>query len=112
MHPWTRASDADRDHVIEALHQHTAAGRLSLDEFTDRVDATHRATTHDELATITADLPAAARARRGVTRGPLLAAVVAAVALALLLGVAGLAGSWGHMHTMMAAMTTTMGGCH
>jgi hypothetical protein len=40
------------------------------------------------------------------TRGHLLAAAVAAVALALLLGVAGPAG-WGHMHTMMAAMTTT-----
>jgi len=109
MHPWTRASDAERDHVIEALHQHTTAGRLSLDEFTDRLDAAHHATTHGELAAITTDLPAEAPARHGGTRRPLLAAAILTVALALLLAVLALAG-WGHMHTMMAATTTTMAG--
>jgi len=108
MHPSIRASDADRQHVVEALHRHTAAGRLSLDEFTDRVDAAHRATTHAELAAITADLPAETPTLRGGAGNPLLAAaVVAVLVLALLLGLAG----WGHTHTMMAAMST-IGGCH
>jgi len=111
MHPSIRASDADRHHVVEALQEHTAAGRLSLDEFTARVDAAHRATTYAELAAITADLPAETPARRGATRGPLAVVVIAALVLALLLallfGVAGLAG-WAHMSAMMAAMS----GCH
>jgi hypothetical protein len=114
MHPSIRASDADRQQVVQALHQHTAAGRLSLDEFTDRVDAAHRAATHGELAAITADLPAETLTQRGGSGGPLLvAAVVAVLVLALLLGLASVAGlaGWGHMHTMMAAMST-MGGCH
>jgi ferric-dicitrate binding protein FerR (iron transport regulator) len=111
MHPSIRASDADRQHVVQALHEHTAAGRLSLDEFTDRVDAAHRATTHGELAAITADLPAEPPTRRGGAGGLLLvAAVVAVLVLTLLLGVAGLAG-WSHMSTMTAAMST-MGRCH
>jgi len=110
MHPSIRASDADRQHVIEALQEHTAAGRLGLDEFTDRVDAAYRAATYGELAAITADLPAEAPARRGAIPGLLVAAVAVVLVVALLLGVAGLAG-WGHMSTMTAAMTT-MGGCH
>jgi hypothetical protein len=114
MHPSIRASDADRQHVVEALHQHTAAGRLSLDEFTERLDAAHRATTHGELAAITADLPAETPARRGGTGGPpLVSGVVAVLVLAFLLGLAGVAGlaGWGHMSTMTAAMST-LGGCH
>jgi hypothetical protein len=114
MHPSIRASDADRQQVVQALNQHTAAGRLSLDEFTERLDAAHRATTHGELAAITADLPAETRTRGGGTRGPLLvAAVVAVLVLTVLLGLAGVAGlaGWGHTHTMMATMST-MGGCH
>jgi hypothetical protein len=111
MHPSIRASDADRQHVVDALHQHTAAGRLSLDEFTERLDAALQATTYGELAAITADLPAETLPRHGGVASPLLlAAVVAVLVLALLLGAAGLAG-WGHTHTMMTAMTT-MGGCH
>ncbi len=110
MHPSIRASDVDREQVVAALHRHTAVGRLSLDEFTERVDAAHRATTHGELAEITADLPADSPPRHSASRGPLVAAVVAVLVLALLLGTAGLAG-WGHTHTMMAAMTT-IGGCH
>ncbi len=110
MHPSIRASDADRQHVVEALQKHTAAGRLSLDEFTERLDAAHQATTYGELAAITTDLPPETTARHGATRGPLVAAVIALLVLALLVGVAALAG-WGHMHTMTAAMTAT-GGCH
>ena len=110
MEPSIRASDADRQHVVEALQEHTAAGRLSLDEFTERVDAAYRATTYGQLAAITADLPAEAPTRRAASPGLFVAAVAAVLALAILLGAAGLAG-WGHMSTMMSAMST-MGGCH
>ena len=52
-----RASDDDRNRVVAALHQHTAAGRLTLDEFSDRAgadltlksSATILATGHDQL---------------------------------------------------------------
>ena len=52
-----RASDDDRMRVVAELERHTADGRLSLDEFSDRVDQVYRAATHDELARITGDLP-------------------------------------------------------
>ncbi len=54
-----RASDNDRERTIAALQQHTAAGRLTLDEFTERAATVYNARTLSELAEITADLPAA-----------------------------------------------------
>lgn len=53
-----RASDDDRQRTIAALQRHTAAGRLTLDEFAERVDAACAARTLGELATVTGDLPA------------------------------------------------------
>jgi len=55
--PGLRASDTDRQQVIGALERHTAAGRLSLDEFGERVTRVLHATTHGELSAVTADLP-------------------------------------------------------
>ena len=52
-----RASDQDREQVVAALQRHTAAGRLNLDEFTERVDAACAARTLSELAVVTRDLP-------------------------------------------------------
>jgi hypothetical protein len=43
--------------VVAELEQHTAAGRLSLDEFTDRAGQAYAAATHGELAALTQDLP-------------------------------------------------------
>ena len=37
--PDIRASDADRDRVVEKLRDHAAAGRLTTDELEERVDA-------------------------------------------------------------------------
>jgi hypothetical protein len=51
-----RASDADRDQVIELLGQAAADGRLSLDEHAERAGRAHEARTLGELATLTADL--------------------------------------------------------
>jgi hypothetical protein len=53
-----RASNADREQVIAALERHTAAGRLTLDEYSDRVERTLQAATFADLAQVTADLPA------------------------------------------------------
>jgi hypothetical protein len=52
-----RASDDDRDAVLRALERHTAAGRLTLDEFDQRSTAALDAVTLDELAGLTSDLP-------------------------------------------------------
>lgn len=53
-----RASDDDRQRVIALLQRHTEAGRLTLDEFSDRVGAACAARTVDALAAVTRDLPA------------------------------------------------------
>ncbi len=56
--PDLRASDDDRRRVVSELERHTADGRLSLDEFSERVSRVYTATTHGDLARITNDLPA------------------------------------------------------
>jgi hypothetical protein len=53
-----RASDADRDRVVEALAAASAEGRLTLEEYSERSDAALVARTHGDLASLTADLPA------------------------------------------------------
>lgn len=55
----TRASDADRDQYADVLREHTASGELSVEQFTDRIDATYAATTLAELDRLVEDLPAA-----------------------------------------------------
>jgi uncharacterized protein DUF1707 len=55
--PGLRASDADRQRVVTALERHTAAGRLSLDEFAHRVGRVFAAVTYADLAAVTRDLP-------------------------------------------------------
>jgi hypothetical protein len=84
-----RASDDDRQRVIADLQRHTEAGRLSLDEFSDRVGAVYSARTLGELATVTRDLPAAPVAPPAYDRGrrDLLAVFAVAAFTLLLLGV-------------------------
>jgi len=57
--PALRASDADRDRVIELLRAAVADGRLDQAEFGERLDAALAARTMDALAPLTADLIAA-----------------------------------------------------
>lgn len=52
-----RASNAERDLVIERLSRALAQGRLSLEEFEQRVSAAQAARTRDDLADLTSDLP-------------------------------------------------------
>ena len=56
--PALRASDADRDRVIELLRAAVADGRLDPVEFDERLDATLAARTVDALGPLTADLVA------------------------------------------------------
>jgi hypothetical protein len=53
-----RASDAEREAVVERLRVATAEGRLTFGELTERTEAAYMAATHGELAPLTADLPA------------------------------------------------------
>src|SRR4029453_14482430 len=55
--PALRASDDDRNTVLQALEWHTAAGRLSLEEFDQRSTAALAAVTQNDLAPLIADLP-------------------------------------------------------
>lgn len=53
-----RASDADRERVANDLRDHYADGRLTMEEFDERIDSVYKAKTFGELAPLTADLPA------------------------------------------------------
>jgi hypothetical protein len=51
------ASDAERDHGVELLRAAVVDGRLTLEEFTDRVELAQAARTDLELAALLRDLP-------------------------------------------------------
>jgi len=55
--PNIRASDADRDRAAALLREHHAAGRLTPEEFTDRLDKTFEAKTIGEIDGLLRDLP-------------------------------------------------------
>ncbi|MGH2842355.1 MAG: DUF1707 SHOCT-like domain-containing protein [Solirubrobacteraceae bacterium] len=54
--PALRASDADRERVIEALGQAAAEGRLNVEELDERLDAVYATRTLAELQALTADV--------------------------------------------------------
>jgi hypothetical protein len=56
--PSLRVSDADREQAVSALREHLLAGRLTLEEFSDRVGAALRARVGTDLAQAQAGLPA------------------------------------------------------
>lgn len=55
-----RASDAERDALVSQLRQDMVEGRLTVDEFTDRIEAAYDSQTRAELELLRRDLPAAA----------------------------------------------------
>lgn len=65
--PDMRASDAERERVAETLREAVAEGRLEMDEFEQRLDATFKARTHGELVPLVRDLPAPGGPARPVT---------------------------------------------
>jgi hypothetical protein len=52
-----RASDSDREAVVERLRQALNEGRLSLFEWDERIALAYRASTYAELERLSADLP-------------------------------------------------------
>jgi hypothetical protein len=65
-----RAGDEDRERVVARLREHLVAGRLTLDEFSERLDAAYAARTHAELEPLTRDLPEHVPARQVSRREP------------------------------------------
>jgi hypothetical protein len=55
--PAIRASDAEREHAVERLRAHAVDGRLTLEEFAQRIDSAYVARTRDELDELMRDLP-------------------------------------------------------
>jgi len=56
-----RASDSERDELVDALRNHAAEGRLTTEELEERTGAAYAATTRGELVALRRDLPEAAR---------------------------------------------------
>jgi hypothetical protein len=52
-----RASDADRERLVEALRQHHAEGRLTTEELEERAGRAYAAKTFGDLDALTTDLP-------------------------------------------------------
>ena len=77
--PAVRISDDDRQRMVEVLRCHCTDGRLTLDEFSDRVGLVFEAKTRADLELVTADLPApsasAVRPAEGSKRKPVGSAV-------------------------------------
>jgi hypothetical protein len=63
-----RAGDKDRQQVVEQLGKHFGEGRLTVEEFDDRVVRAHASIYLDELPALTADLPGEQAAHPRATR--------------------------------------------
>lgn len=55
--PALRASDAERERAVERLRSGAVDGRLTLEEFAQRMGSAYEARTRDELDELTRDLP-------------------------------------------------------
>jgi hypothetical protein len=62
-----RASDAEREHVIDLLQRAVGQGMLDLDEFSERTDAVLAAGTRSDLNSVLIDLPGLVRDEPVVT---------------------------------------------
>ncbi len=71
--PKIRCSDADRDRTAALLREHLAAGRLTAEEFHERLEAAYAAKTLGELDELMADLPAIDRISSPLPRSALAA---------------------------------------
>ncbi|MEO3811663.1 DUF1707 domain-containing protein [Sphaerisporangium sp. B11E5] len=55
--PEMRASDGDRDRVAAELREHAAQGRLTMEEFNERLELVYQGRTFGDLRKLTVDLP-------------------------------------------------------
>ena len=60
MNPAMRAASADRERAVDVLKAGFAEGRLTQDEYNERMNRAYAARTYAELSALTADLPAGA----------------------------------------------------
>jgi hypothetical protein len=97
--PYLRAGDADRSTVAATLGRHMAAGRLTLDEYDERLSRAYAAKTYGDLAELTADLPAEREPARIST--PARNGVPPAYGC-------GAAGPWGRAHAGRSAWASWM----
>jgi len=117
--PSLRIGDAEREAVAAELREHFAHGRLTLEEFNQRIDAAFAAKTQADLSRITRDLPhvrsGGAPLPSARTHGPLLASGPAAGAVIPWAGTDwARRGHTGHRHghgigafaTLLAALAT------
>jgi len=109
------ASTAEREFTSAQLQEHVGAGRLTLDEFSERAAAVYRARTVGELQALLRDLPIApAGPASSSTRWPRWAAIAAVLVLLGILAVAllssGIVGGGGLGTPQMGTMRDMMGG--
>ena len=62
--------DRDRDRILSTLREHYARGRLTLEEFQERLDKLYAATTLGELDHLMTDLPGTDLSRLPQRRAP------------------------------------------
>lgn len=65
-----RASDRDREQVVDRLRTAMEDGRLTTDEYVDRVGQAYQARTYGDLAPLQADLPRPVAALAAAVPGP------------------------------------------
>jgi hypothetical protein len=80
-----RAGDKDRQRVVELLGKHFGEGRLTIQEFDDRVVRAHASVYLDELPALTADLPGETEQHRRPTRPSMRVPALVFVLIAMLL---------------------------
>jgi Domain of unknown function (DUF1707) len=85
LQPRMRAGDKDRQQVVEHLGKHFGEGRLTVEEFDERVVRAHASVYLDELPALTADLPRDPEPHRRPTRSASRMPAGVLVLLALLL---------------------------
>jgi hypothetical protein len=95
-----RASDADRDRVIDLLAGAAAEGRLTLEEYSERSSSALAARTQGELDVLTADIPAV----------PARGEVEAAEQITAVLGNESRKGPW--VVPARLAVRSVLGDCH
>lgn len=93
QHVGQRASDADRQRVVDLLRHHYGAGRLSDDDLSERVEIAYAGRTIGELEALTADLPSNRESPTRRRRGGLEASVRIHLAVYLVVNVL-LIGIW------------------
>jgi DUF1707 SHOCT-like domain len=90
--PEIRVSDADREQTVKLLERHHVDGRLTWEEFSERMESAYNARTREDLRRTLVNLPPLNQPRppaeRGAPSGPnwrssLTAPVVIAVLIAL-----------------------------